>query len=283
MRDYWLTQYVLAAVGWGYVALVVVALALGLWLPKARIAKAIAALVVVGLASILPIRGYQGYLNERQAEDEYRLRYARAKALFDERCKTAGEKIYRTVEGVEGVHLLKIRQYSTGEGELDTNPTSQTFREGYIRSFLMYELERSDDVRELIYDTTTSKKVGYRYVTALDDKDSRIYQYTIDKNFKLIRNEAAAPLPRYAVTFDDPVVPAERAYWIASTVTRVIDQTSQQVMGESIKYVFDHGLGSRAGQRTPWLFAKGCGIKTRYSQHSDRFFATQVLNPLNQE
>lgn len=32
------------------------------------------------------------------------------RALFDERCKTvAGEKIYRTVEDVEGIVLLKVR------------------------------------------------------------------------------------------------------------------------------------------------------------------------------
>ena len=39
-------------------------------------------------------------------------RLAKAEAMFQERCKTAGEKIYRTAEKVEGVLLMKIaRRY----------------------------------------------------------------------------------------------------------------------------------------------------------------------------
>ena len=39
---------------------------------------------------------------------EARTRYETAKAIFDERCKQAGEKIYRTTSGVEGITLLNI-------------------------------------------------------------------------------------------------------------------------------------------------------------------------------
>ena len=65
MRDYWLIQYMLAAVGWGYAALVAVTLVLVLWLVKGRIAKTIVACIVLGLASILPIKSYQCYLQEK--------------------------------------------------------------------------------------------------------------------------------------------------------------------------------------------------------------------------
>jgi hypothetical protein len=37
-------------------------------------------------------------------------RYAKANALFRERCKTAGVVIHRTVKDVEGIELTKIRQ-----------------------------------------------------------------------------------------------------------------------------------------------------------------------------
>ena len=59
MRDYWLTQYLLSAIGWGYLSMVLIVLVLVVWLIKGKIAKAVAFLIVLGLASILPIRGYQ--------------------------------------------------------------------------------------------------------------------------------------------------------------------------------------------------------------------------------
>lgn len=38
-----------------------------------------------------------------------RVRAQKAQAMFQERCKTAGEKIYRTAEDVEGILLMKLR------------------------------------------------------------------------------------------------------------------------------------------------------------------------------
>ena len=50
-------------------------------------------------------------MREYQAKrDEFQARYNKAKAIFDERCKTAGKKIYYTVEGVEGITLLNVPQ-----------------------------------------------------------------------------------------------------------------------------------------------------------------------------
>src|ERR1700740_1337856 len=36
-------------------------------------------------------------------------KYAKAKALFEERCKTSGVVVKRTVQDVEGIELTKIR------------------------------------------------------------------------------------------------------------------------------------------------------------------------------
>ena len=48
---------------------------------------------------------------EQAAKDAaYREKYAKAKALFEERCKTAGAVVRRTVKDVEGIQLLKIRE-----------------------------------------------------------------------------------------------------------------------------------------------------------------------------
>ena len=45
---------------------------------------------------------------EIQAQEEWDRKYKEAEAVFNEQCKTAGEKIYRTVDNVEAIMLLKV-------------------------------------------------------------------------------------------------------------------------------------------------------------------------------
>ena len=45
---------------------------------------------------------------EIQAQEEWDRKYKEAEAVFNEQCKTAWEKIYRTVDNVEGIMLLKV-------------------------------------------------------------------------------------------------------------------------------------------------------------------------------
>lgn len=109
MQDYWLTQYALKATGIGILLICLVVIVLALWLPKTRRGKGIA-LAVVLIALLVPaLRIYERAQAREQASAEHRQRYEAAKAHFDERCKTAGEKIYKTVEEVEGIRLLNIR------------------------------------------------------------------------------------------------------------------------------------------------------------------------------
>jgi hypothetical protein len=280
MRDYWLTQELLKLTGWSYVAICVIVLLVAVTLPKSGWGKAIAAAVVIGLASILPLQAKKEIDQSQVNADEFKVRYAKAKALFDERCKTAGEKIYKTVENVEGIQLLKVRKYSGGELSTDINATSQTYGDGFIQSFLVFEQDRGDSFRQLAYDRKSTKKPGYRYVVANDPVDNRLYQYSIDENLSLKRSEVMGAPPRYALTFDDPLIPEERSYWIATSITKVLDLQTNEVLGEAIRFVIDPGQGSRAGQRTPWFFAKGCNSTTGYNPTSDRFFADQILKPI---
>ena len=63
--------------------------------------------LAVMAAFVIPIA--QEYWKQKKIADEYRARYQAAKAVFDEQCKQAGEKIYKTVDNVEGIMLLKVR------------------------------------------------------------------------------------------------------------------------------------------------------------------------------
>lgn len=108
MRDYWLVQYLLAAVGWSYIIVVLIATALALKLPKSKQAKVFATVIVIGLSAILPLKGYQGYHKEQQEAQAYKARLDKAQALFAERCKTAGRILSDGGWG-RGCTLMKIR------------------------------------------------------------------------------------------------------------------------------------------------------------------------------
>ena len=63
-------------------------------------------------------------------------RLAKAEAMFQERCKTAGEKIYRTVENVEGIFLLKLRPDGINYGNqfVMDDPYGRDLGGGWIHS-----------------------------------------------------------------------------------------------------------------------------------------------------
>ncbi len=75
---------------------------------------------------------------------EHQQRYEAAKAVFDERCKTAGEKVYRTVEDVEGVLLFNVPPRASDADRYDPNWPDAGFPqqyggESYIANFLRWE------------------------------------------------------------------------------------------------------------------------------------------------
>ena len=67
------------------------------------------------------------------------------RALWEEKCRTvAGEKIYRTVENVEGILLMKLRRAGPSEELSDPNWPGAAFATertdgAYIETFLGYE------------------------------------------------------------------------------------------------------------------------------------------------
>jgi len=268
-----------AAAGALYWLFVLLAICLALWIGKTWTRKLIYAAIALAL-SIAPIAP------EIYRTIEYRSKLTTAQALFEERCKTAGEKIYKTVEGVDGVLLMKVRQYDAAQ----SNPmmagaaaAHEFYGDDYIRSFLLYEREPSStSVRSLSQDSSKSTRPGYRYVDVLDPADHKRYRYTLAADTSLNRSEAVGPAPRFGVMFEDEVNPDERKHWVASSTVKVIDLQTQETLGEFIRYVIEPGQGSVAGQRTPWLFANGCNMKTSYGSYSSRLFVDQVLKPIRE-
>lgn len=194
-------------------------------------------------------------------------RLAKAEAMFQERCKKAGEFIYRTAENVEGVLVLKARPDHINSGDqyrMDDPYGFDVTGTGYFAIFL----QGKDAKGSLVEQGGISN--GYRYVDAVDPKDGKRYRYTgyveepwqTDKHylkgytrFVLDKLAATDPAPRYGVAYDDISTREERDYWIAGSSLKVIDLKANEVMAERIGYMMDRGQGNTAGGRAPWLLA----------------------------
>jgi hypothetical protein len=240
-------------------------------------------------------------------------RVQRGKALFDEKCKTvAGEKIFKTVADVEGVLLLKLRP-KAGEREwadpmwpgaaFAVEPTG----EDYLNTFLGAEIPLghppgspyfgkppSEEMRgsitpRALKDLRPIDRPGYRYVDVLDEKDGKRYRYTLVEkprpaskigwvDIVLDKIPAPDPVPRYAVTYEDQVVPEERALLLASSKVKVIDRQTNEVLGEMTRYAWSAGAPTSANP-SPWLSAYSCPKSKGLSGYATRMFVDQVLIP----
>ena len=287
--------------------LTLVALAMTIGPSKTRQGKIVAVLSVSGLLLILPMAGCDTRSQVEKAQaaqvrQERQERLATAEAMFQERCKQAGEFIHRTVEDVEGVYLLKLRPGPINYGaqyRMDDPYGYDLTGDGYIRTFLRARNEEGF--------LEAMQVGGYRYVDADDPNDGQRYRYTgrmkvvgkqdvnargvqielakdpnYDLNiyaFGLDRVVAPDPAPRYGVTYDDISTKEDRDHWIAGSSLKVIDLKTGEVMAERIGYMIDPGQGNDSGGRAPWLLAKrtGCPYPPDFGQ--TRNFVEKTLKP----
>ncbi len=181
----------------------------------------------------------------------------------------AGEFIRRTVEGVDGIYLLKLRPDSTNYDDqfrLDDPYGRDLAGNGYIQSFLRGSFQtESKDMPE-----GAPPRLGYLYVDVQDARDGRRYRYTgrveepwqTNKSylrghmrFVVANSVAPGPPPRYGVTYDDISTREDREHWIAGSSLKVVDLRTGEIIAERVGYMVDLEQGRRSAGRSPWLFA----------------------------
>jgi hypothetical protein len=247
-------------------------------------------------------------------ESSLRERQAKAKVLFNERCKNAGEKIYRTVDNVDGIFLLKLRPNRINYGDqfvLDDPYGSDLLGDGYIISFIRGSWQANNKITNET-PATFRPPLGYQYVEAVDVKDGARYRYTghieepwqKDKHylkcythFVLDKTLASGSPPRYGVTYDDISSHEDREFWIAGSSLKIIDLKTDEIIAERVGYMVDMGQGNTSGGRSPWLFAadNSCPsffvtpdgrhlapAMTMQARQADRF-VEKVLKPIREE
>ncbi len=245
--------------------------------------------------------------NEQQAE--YQRRYQQREAEFDQLCRTkAGYKIHRVVTEVEGIRLLKVR-HPIQDGDMLAPGAAfglEAKDDEYINRFLSYRYPSvtSDNSYPVNVYFDSRSISGFRYVDVLDDKDGKYYRYTGSEkavgkkdttavNVKLAlsrdpdydlniyewtldRVPSPQPLARYAVSFEDSVIPEERAKGFASSKVIVLDMQTNEVLAEMVRYVWGPSQPT-SYTPNPWLTTDKCPGVAEGSDSATRQFVDRVL------
>ncbi|MBQ9258608.1 MAG: hypothetical protein IJ187_11525 [Neisseriaceae bacterium] len=275
---YWLPMFMSMAVA------IVVAWFVGSHFKIKKVYKTIISLLAACAVSLFWIIPVEKAERQRISKyDERKEKYQAAKAVFDEQCKKAGEKIYRTVDNVDGIMLLKVREENKEnifalladpmwDEAAITNVESSNG--SYIGSFLRK------------YRIRFGKRNGYSFVDVLkaDGSISRYFDYKghddIDEERDGVIKNPSDPA-RYAVTYEYNVDPELRKHWVAGITIKIIDRQTDELLAEKTIFSFEPGLGSTATARTPWYNAVHCPelLQRTEDRNPTHAFAVQVLKP----
>ena len=245
---------------------------------------------------------------EMQAKAEARQKeYLESKAIFEERCKSAGEKIYQTVENVEGITLLNIPKERPQGARNDPMWEDAVFslggpEEEYVKEFLYWEIKDDDDsigqlqsvdprpsaretqIKLWGYPTNMSKHKkayrGYRYAD-VQQKDNRFlrYRFPDDKDRKNTDTLLVQPIERpsrYALEYKPIVDPADRKHWVAGVTVNVYDLQTHTLMATKTWYALNPSQG-HAYQTWEWSRVEACPDE-KVIQYV-RFFVNRVIQP----
>jgi hypothetical protein len=286
-----------------YIGLFALAVVLALWLPKTGKGKLASAILATAVMSIPMVIGLKHQEERREQGAKEQVLVDRATKRFEELCKGAGAKIYRTVSDVDGLMLLKVRPKlelkDYGDPMLPgAAMAGERDGDNYIQSFLGVELKgpgNPDDWRGTISALIGGSLPQYRFVDVVAGAGSERYRYSLEREEvapwttqdakmvpgRLKRETAKGAAPRYAVDYEDVVNPDDRKFWIAGTIVRVVDQQNNEVLGEYTTYVMDGGLGATDGTRSPWSHAASRELTCPPTRGSidtrTRYFVDQVL------
>lgn len=299
----------LLGIGFFYWAIALGAAGIALAIPSRWIVKVpLAAAVLAAFIYPAAMRVHEA----KQLQAERKTRLTAALALFDERCKTAGERIHRTVQDVEGVVWMKWRDTGLNRDEqfkLDDPYGKDCGGE----DCLIRLLKVTKNVEKNPVEATRHPGV-YRYVETIDPQDGRWYRYygamkltnwtaesiaklkretgqdppAFSYRVSLDREPIGGPSARYGISWDDISTQEDRERWIAGGTVKVIDLRSNEVVAERSGYMVDRGQGSTEGFRAPWLEAQqtACPMFSdsphsgrRYRRDENFQFATRILIP----
>ena len=243
------------------------------------------------LLRAIPVVLLFGFFPGRLAWERHqsRSRLDASMALFHDRCKTAGERITRTVENVDGILLTNVRPKAepldlSAPNWPDAALPHESREDWYIRNFLFWEHHEDKRSARGYLNEQPSDLPGYRFVD-VKSEDGKVNRYRLKKSERaeLSRELVNGPHARYAVSFVNMIDPADRDKWVAGTKVLITDTATTEVIAEHTWFSIEPGQGNTAGFRTPWAFALTCPKQEGWGGGTTRFFVDQVLKPKREE
>ena len=246
---------------------------------------------------------------EMQAKAEARQKeYLESKAIFEERCKSAGEKIYQTAENVEGITLLNVPEDSPQSSYNDPMWENAALywagtQKDYIEMFLYWEVRDGNNPMVLLKDIDPRPSaheeqirllghpsklldseivyLGYRYIDLKIRNDEFLrYRFPDTKTRKdrdtLIIQSIKHPL-RYGLEYKPIVDPKDRKHWIAGLTVNIYDLQTHALMATKTWYALNPKQG-HAYQTWEWSRSEHCPageVDITYI----RFFVNRVIQP----
>lgn len=254
----------------------------------------VVAVLAVALAFAVPL--VQDHMKEQERLERNRMIAERFMKLCKEK---AGEKIVRTVEGVDGFLIMRPRkptinlqeyldQYWMGDpyghSDLEAEKPEAVFladRRPFNGSSVKISAIAGYDFIELplaeISQTASQRYLRIEVVRRFTDSDGQEHveyrKVSVDK-----------PRSRYAYTWDDISTPEDRKYWTAGGRLQIVDLRTREVIAERVGYVIDVQQGSRAGGGISWLVAQQNACPPFQSSHTKaKEFVANVLKPAREK
>ena len=180
---------------------------------------------------------YHIHRDERKRHKEIEAARTAAEPIFAEQCKKSGEQIYRTVENVDGVRLLKIWR-----GQNAVNDGKELWRSYNDPQWEYAAWDVAGGKSYIGYFLNNPKNsMGYSFVdVVLDDKQIERYlgEYhgSLDGNLPDIVDTELNPIEpaQYAITFENNTAPELRKHWIAGTTFKIMDLQTNELLAEKI-------------------------------------------------
>jgi len=231
------------------VALFIAGIVAALLVPRTGKRKAVwLAVLVVPVAAAVVSDGIESWQSSRRRQQ--------AEEAFQEHCKTAGVRIYRKVQDVDSVLLMKRRpeDQSTSSQNAPDPYGTDLGGDAYAHTMLWGRGSLGFVL------STGETALGYQFAVIPNSDHLGYTRFALTKKRSNtdeweVAATSVTTLPRYGVSWEDISSAEDRERWIAGSRLVVVDTQTGEVLAERVGWIFDRGLGSEAGQRQPWLFA----------------------------
>lgn len=276
-----------------YALLFLVSAGLVVWLVRSWQGKA-TALAIVSVAFAYPLITGQQEEKQRVAHNEM------IAERFRKLCREqAGDKIYKTVEGVEGFLIMRPRKPTKdhqeyldqfwmgdpyGHSDLEAEKPEYVFlsdRPGFEGTSVKISPLRGYDFIELPLPLPAGA-VGSSYLRI--EAAKRYVDGHGQQQIAYKKEKVREPRSRYGYEWIDISTPEERRYWIAGGRIRIIDLITGELVAQRTGYVIDIEQGARAGGGIPWLLAQrnACPPFESTTTKTKEFIA-KVLKPAREK